>query len=71
MHPNTLSLPGSVYWKHPVLLHTKEPVSKPLTTLPSVDLQDKALDLFKVRRVENMIDKESQACEMLRGLSPL
>ena len=39
---------GSVFWKHPVLLHSKEPINSPLTTLPSKDLQHKAVDLFKV-----------------------
>ncbi|XP_052276494.1 pleckstrin homology domain-containing family H member 1-like isoform X1 [Dreissena polymorpha] len=36
---------NSVYWKHPVLLHSKEPVSGPLTTLPSKHLQKQALEL--------------------------
>ena len=39
---------GCVYWKHPAMLHTKEPLTKPLTTLPSEDLQEQALILFKV-----------------------
>ncbi|XP_061173057.1 pleckstrin homology domain-containing family H member 1-like isoform X2 [Saccostrea echinata] len=39
--------PNSLYWKHPMMLHTKEPLSKPLTTLPSEDLQERALDLSR------------------------
>ncbi|KAJ8308071.1 hypothetical protein KUTeg_012945 [Tegillarca granosa] len=38
---------NSVFWKHPMLLHTKEPITRPLTTLPSEDLQAKAVDIFK------------------------
>ncbi|KAK3597816.1 hypothetical protein CHS0354_029375 [Potamilus streckersoni] len=37
----------SVYWKHPVLLHAKDPTRTPLTTLPSVELQRKAVELFQ------------------------
>ncbi|XP_041353761.1 pleckstrin homology domain-containing family H member 2-like isoform X2 [Gigantopelta aegis] len=39
--------PNSVLWKHPTLLHVKEMISKPITTLPSQDLQDKAVQLFR------------------------
>lgn len=39
--------PNSLYWKHPMMLHTKEPLTKPLTTLPSEDLQKGALDLSR------------------------
>jgi len=38
-----------VYWKHPSLLHSKEPLACPLTTLPSKHLQKHALHLFQVR----------------------
>lgn len=31
-----------------MMLHTKEPLTKPLTTLPSEDLQERALDLSRV-----------------------
>ena len=37
-----------MFWKHPVLLHSKEPINSPLTTLPSEDLQHKAVELFKM-----------------------
>ncbi|XP_048737628.1 pleckstrin homology domain-containing family H member 1-like isoform X3 [Ostrea edulis] len=39
--------PNSLYWKHPMMLHTKEPLTKPLATLPSEDLQEKSLDLSR------------------------
>lgn len=39
---------GSSFWKDPVLLYTKELLVRSLTTLPSEDLQKKALELFKV-----------------------
>ncbi|XP_064600082.1 pleckstrin homology domain-containing family H member 1-like isoform X2 [Liolophura sinensis] len=38
---------GSVFWKHPMVLHSKEPINRPLTTLPSEELQELAVDLFK------------------------
>ncbi|XP_053395925.1 pleckstrin homology domain-containing family H member 1-like [Mercenaria mercenaria] len=39
--------PNCVYWKYPVLLHSKEPVSTPLTTLPSKYLQKHAVQMFQ------------------------
>ncbi|CAE1254937.1 Uncharacterized protein CG43867,Pleckstrin homology domain-containing family H member 1,Pleckstrin homology domain-containing family H member 2 [Acanthosepion pharaonis] len=39
---------NSMYWKHPKMLHTKEPISSPMTTLPSEELQERAVDLFKL-----------------------
>ncbi|XP_077494597.1 uncharacterized protein CG43867 [Amblyomma americanum] len=39
--------PGSVVWRHPLLLHSKEPLSQPLTSLASEELQSQALRLFK------------------------
>ncbi|XP_052769794.1 pleckstrin homology domain-containing family H member 1-like isoform X1 [Mya arenaria] len=39
--------PNCVYWKHPVLLHSKEPLTGPLTTLPSKHLQKQATHLFQ------------------------
>ncbi|VDI62691.1 Hypothetical predicted protein [Mytilus galloprovincialis] len=39
---------NSVYWKHPLLLHSKDPINKPLTTLPSAELELKALEIFKL-----------------------
>lgn len=40
------------FWKDPMALYTKEPLTRSLTTLPSEDLQKKALDLFKVSAEE-------------------
>lgn len=39
---------NSMYWKHPKMLHTKEPIPSPMTTLPSEELQEQAVDLFKL-----------------------
>ncbi|GFT92153.1 uncharacterized protein CG43867 [Nephila pilipes] len=36
-----------VVWKHPLLLYIKDPISQPLTTLPSEQLQLEAVKLFK------------------------
>ena len=41
------SLAASVYWKHPLLLHSKEPITKPLTSLPSEDLHQRAVEMFR------------------------
>ncbi|GIY83075.1 uncharacterized protein CG43867 [Caerostris darwini] len=38
---------SSVVWKHPHLLYSKDPISQPLTTLPSEQLQIEAVKLFK------------------------
>ncbi|XP_076065828.1 uncharacterized protein CG43867 isoform X3 [Oratosquilla oratoria] len=39
--------PNCVLWRHPLLLHTKEPITSPLTSLPSSQLQAEAIKLFK------------------------
>ncbi|XP_039768991.1 pleckstrin homology domain-containing family H member 2 isoform X2 [Ornithorhynchus anatinus] len=39
--------PSSQIWRHPVLCHTKEGITAPLTTLPSEALQTEAVKLFK------------------------
>lgn len=39
--------PGCVVWRHPLLLHAKEPLSQPLTSLASEELQAQAVRLFK------------------------
>lgn len=44
----------SMFWKHPMMLHCKEPITSPLTTLPSEDLQLKATEMFKVRWIRNI-----------------
>lgn len=37
-----------VLWRHPLLLHTKDAITAPLTTLPREELQAESLKLFKV-----------------------
>ncbi|XP_023332150.1 uncharacterized protein CG43867 [Eurytemora carolleeae] len=38
---------GNVLWKHPVMVYNKDPLSSPLTTLPTDILQAEAVKLFK------------------------
>lgn len=35
-------------WRHPILLHTKEQITSPLSSLHSEMLQGEAIKLFKV-----------------------
>lgn len=42
------SVVDCVLWKHPILLHSKEAISSPLTTLSAESLQYEAIKLFKV-----------------------
>ncbi|XP_072766026.1 uncharacterized protein CG43867 isoform X2 [Anoplolepis gracilipes] len=39
--------PSCVLWRHPLLLHTKESITSPLTSLTSESLQTEAIKLFK------------------------
>ncbi|XP_024940193.1 uncharacterized protein CG43867 isoform X9 [Cephus cinctus] len=39
--------PSCVLWRHPLLLHTKENITSPLTSLTSEALQTEAIKLFK------------------------
>uniref|UniRef100_UPI0037E74C52 pleckstrin homology domain-containing family H member 2 n=1 Tax=Semicossyphus pulcher TaxID=241346 RepID=UPI0037E74C52 len=39
--------PNSLIWRHPMLCFSKEALSSPLTTLPSLALQTEAVKLFK------------------------
>ncbi|XP_071579173.1 uncharacterized protein CG43867 isoform X3 [Temnothorax nylanderi] len=39
--------PSCVLWRHPLLLHTKESITSPLTCLTSESLQTEAIKLFK------------------------
>lgn len=41
-------VPGCVLWRHPQLLHSKENIVSPLTSLNSEALQAEAIKLFKV-----------------------
>lgn len=43
--------PSCVLWRHPLLLHTKESITSPLTSLTSESLQTEAIKLFKVETV--------------------
>lgn len=43
-----LSLLDCVMWRHPILLHTKEQITSPLSSLHSEMLQAEAIKLFKV-----------------------
>ena len=38
----------STVWRNPLMAHSKEPISTPLTTFTSEDLQAEAIKLFKV-----------------------
>lgn len=46
--PSNLAFPDCVLWRHPLLLHSKDPITSPLTSLPSSQLQAEAIKLFKV-----------------------
>lgn len=48
---NMLSVSESVLWNSVVITHSKEPLENPLTTLPSEELESKALQLFKVHDI--------------------
>lgn len=37
-----------VLWRHPILLHTKEPITSALSSVHSEELQCEAIKLFKV-----------------------
>ncbi|XP_054260935.1 uncharacterized protein CG43867 isoform X1 [Macrosteles quadrilineatus] len=39
--------PNCVLWRHPILLHSKDAITSPLTTLSSETLQAEAIKLFK------------------------
>ena len=42
-------------WRNPLLLHSKESITSPLTTLPSENLHNEAIKLFKVLEPVNVI----------------
>lgn len=46
--------PNCVLWRHPLLLHTKENITSPLTSLTSESLQSEAIKLFKVFEFLNL-----------------
>lgn len=41
-----------VMWRHPILLHTKDQITSPLSSLHSETLQSEAIKLFKVFNLE-------------------
>ena len=41
--------PNSPVWRHPLMVHSKDPITSPLTTFTSDQLKEEALKLFKVR----------------------
>lgn len=46
--------PTCVLWRHPLLLHTKENITSPLTSLTSESLQTEAIKLFKVDTIRSL-----------------
>lgn len=40
--------PASPIWRHPLMLHAKDPIQSPLTTFTNDTLQAEAIKLFKV-----------------------
>ncbi|XP_014285092.1 uncharacterized protein CG43867 isoform X4 [Halyomorpha halys] len=51
--------PNCVLWRHPLLLHSKETISTPLTTLSSEALQSEAIKLFKSCQLFTSVAVES------------
>lgn len=45
---NFFAVTDCVMWRHPTLLHTKEQITSPLSSLHSESLQNEAIKLFKV-----------------------
>lgn len=43
---------ASVIWRHPVLLHVKDALTSPLTSLETETLQAEAIKLFKVIKTQ-------------------
>ncbi len=47
-----------VVWRHPILLHTKEQIASPLSSLHSEMLQAEAIKLFKVLLFNSLLSIE-------------
>lgn len=47
MKDSTIDLDCNL-WRNPLLLHSKDSITSPLTTLPSDSLHNEAIKLFKV-----------------------
>ena len=51
---------ASLTWRHPLLTHSKEPLTSPLTTFTSETLQAEALKLFKVSSQVSTLSRQFQ-----------
>ena len=51
--------PQSVIWRHPLMTYSKDPISTSLTTFTSEELQNEALKLFKVMKLDFLRLKQS------------
>lgn len=56
--------PGCVLWRHPLLLHTKESITSPLTSLTSETLQTEAIKLFKVDTISRRFFRDCFTCDL-------
>lgn len=56
--------PSCVLWRHPLLLHTKENITSPLTSLTSESLQTEAIKLFKVDAISRRFFRNCFTCDL-------
>lgn len=56
--------PSCVLWRHPLLLHTKESITSPLTSLTSESLQTEAIKLFKVDTFPRRFFRDCFTCDL-------
>ena len=56
--------PSCVLWRHPLLLHTKESITSPLTSLTSETLQTEAIKLFKVDMFSRRFFHDCFTCDL-------
>ncbi|KAG0727576.1 hypothetical protein GWK47_034334 [Chionoecetes opilio] len=52
-----------VLWRHPLLLHSKDPITSPLTSLPSSQLQAEAIKLFKACQLYTSVLMDSSGID--------
>ncbi|XP_068221879.1 uncharacterized protein CG43867-like [Palaemon carinicauda] len=57
--------PNCVLWRHPLLLHSKDPITSPLTSLPSSQLQAEAIKLFKSCQLYTSVLMDSSGIDYL------
>ncbi|XP_069939219.1 uncharacterized protein CG43867 [Cherax quadricarinatus] len=55
--------PNCVLWRHPLLLHSKDPITSPLTSLPSSQLQAEAIKLFKACQLYTSVLMDSSGID--------